>query len=224
MCQNTINNIQRKTLIGNTTSVRYNFTHMVIQQQFVSVIIPCFNGSEYIGEAVQSALNQTYKNVEVIVVDDGSTDGTGEIVKNIQKDHLNLKYIYQENGGISSARNAGIKSALGKYIALLDSDDIFLPKKLERQVQYLQKNPQCDVVYCDIWHFYEETPDELRDLQYTYYSRNEILPQLLRKNFINPLSVVARKNVFEKYGYFNCSFKKSEDWECWLRWAYAGAR
>ncbi len=190
----------------------------------VSVIIPSFNGRAYIEEAVRSAVNQTYKNTEIIVIDDGSTDDTREIIQNIQKEHPHITYLYQENAGLSAARNTGIKNASGEYIALLDSDDMFLPEKLEKQVAYLQKHPECDVVYCGIWHFYEHTPHEMHDLQYQYYSKEQVLPQLLKKNFINPLSIVARKNVFEKYGAFDLSFKKSEDWECWLRWAYAGVR
>ena len=100
----------------------------------VSIIIPTYNDAKYILQAVNSALAQTYKNIEIIVVDDGSTDNTKELLKN-----LKINYIFQENKGLSGARNTGMKLARGKYIALLDADDFYHLERLERQVNFLEK-------------------------------------------------------------------------------------
>ncbi len=193
------------------------------KKSLISVIIPAYNTKRYLGEAIESALGQTYPAVEIIVVDDGSTDNTKDIAHSYWKEGK-IKYIHQENKGLSAARNAGIRAAQGEYIALLDSDDIFLPSKLERQVAHLKAHPACGISYCDIYHFYEEEPDRLLKLQYKYYSGDDFFPHLLWKNFINPLSVVLRRQVFDQCGYFNEAMRRSEDWEYWVRAAHRGAR
>ena len=194
------------------------------KQDLVSVIIPAYNTARYIKAAVDSALAQTYPNVEVVVVDDGSTDNTREILSPYVNQG-NIVYVHQKNGGLSSARNTGIKIAKGAYIALLDSDDMFLPEKLERQIDYLDTHPECAFLYCDIIHFYDDEPGTPLHLDYTYYSGAEVLPALLKKNFINPLTVVMRKSVFDTVGYFDVTIRQfAEDWDFWLRVAYAGFR
>ncbi len=185
-------------------------------RDLVSIIIPAYNGEAYIAEAIDSALKQTYPHCEIIIVDDGSTDGTSEAVKPFLK-NKNVRYVYQKNKGLAAARNTGIAHAQGIYIAFLDSDDIFLPTKIERQVAFLKTHPECDISYCDLWHFYEETPSELLSLKYTFYSREKVFPELLKKNFINPLSVVMRRLSVEPFGWFNESYRRSEDWELWVR-------
>ena len=188
----------------------------------VSVIIPAFNAEKHIKETIDSALNQTYGNIEVIVVDDGSTDNTRSIL-NSYIDSGKIKYIFQENDGLAGARNVGMKNAIGKYISFLDSDDIFLPAKIEKQVSCLDAHKECDVSYCDIWHFFEKTPEEKLSLNYVYYSGSEVFSRLLKKNFINPLTIVMRRSVYERFGGFNESFKRSEDWEYWIRLSWQGA-
>ena len=189
----------------------------------VSIIIPAYNAARYLSEAVNSALHQTYSDVEIIVVDDGSTDNIKDIARPY-REAGKIQYIYQENKGLSAARNTGIRAARGEYIAFLDSDDLFLPDKLEKQVRYLEEHPACDICYCNLKHFYEEEPDRMLQLQYRYYSGADAFPHLLWKNFINPLSVVLRRSVFDHYGYFNESMRRSEDWDMWVRAAYRGAR
>jgi len=194
-----------------------------MKDSLVSIIIPVFNTGKYIKEAVDSALRQNYKNKEIIVVDDGSTDNT----KSILSPYINenkIKYIYQENKGLAGARNTGIKAAKGDFIAFLDSDDIFLPNKIERQVEFLENHHDCDICYCDIWHFYDGEPNKLMKLDYKYYSGNEVFKNLLKKNFINPLTVVMRRSVVNKYGVFNESFRRTEDWEYWIRLAWQGVK
>jgi len=112
----------------------------------VSVIIPTFNSAKYVGQAVESALGQTYGNLEIIVVDDGSSDDTRESLEPSLK---HIRYLYQENKGVYAARNKGITSANGKYVAFLDSDDIWYPDKLSAQVDVLEAHPDFPIVHTD---------------------------------------------------------------------------
>jgi len=203
------------------TTFVFRDTILVMENSLVSIIIPTFNGELYVRDAVDSALSQTYKNIEVIVVNDGSTDNTRSVLSSYIESGK-IKYFFQENMGLAGARNAGIKSANGKYIAFLDSDDIFLPAKIEKQIAYLDEHKECDVSYCDIWHFFEETPEEKLSLNYVYCSGSEVFSRLLKKNFINPLTIIMRRSVYERFGGFNESFKRSEDWEYWIRLSWRG--
>ncbi len=194
-----------------------------MSESLVSIIIPAWNAGRYIKEAIDSAIDQTYKNIEIIVVDDGSTDNTKDVIAPFIESHK-IKYIYQENKGLSGARNTGIKNSNGEYIALLDSDDIFLPDKIKEQVTQLEEFPNCDVSYCDLYHFWDNDPERLLKLNYKYYSGSEVFPNLLARSFIAPVTVVFRKNVFEKFGYFDENIRQfAEDIEFWLRISYRGA-
>jgi glycosyltransferase involved in cell wall biosynthesis len=113
----------------------------------VSVIIPTYNRAGYVVEAIESVLAQTYKNIEIVVIDDGSTDDTPEMLKPYKE---KIKYIYTENGGPARARNIGMKEAAGEYIAFLDSDDLYYPFKTEIQVAFLQKNPDVALVCSEL--------------------------------------------------------------------------
>jgi teichuronic acid biosynthesis glycosyltransferase TuaG len=112
----------------------------------ISVIIPTYNRKEKALRAIKSVLEQDIKKLEVLVIDDGSTDGTSEY---LNEQGLPIKVISKENGGVSSARNLGIKSATGNYIAFLDSDDIWLPNKLNKQIKFFKDNPDVCLVYTD---------------------------------------------------------------------------
>lgn len=111
----------------------------------ISVIIPTYNYGKYIEEAIQSVLQQDYAPLEILIVDDGSTDNTREIVKPYLTD--NVRYFYQENKGHAAARNFGIRQARGEYIAQLDADDLYLPHKLSRQMAYMKAHPECEIVF-----------------------------------------------------------------------------
>ena len=113
----------------------------------VSVIIPTYNGSRFIRETIQSVLDQTYNNLEIMVVDDGSTDDTSLIVKSITDQRIT--YIQQKNAGVSPARNHGITVSKGDYIAFLDHDDVWLPCKLEKQLSLFEQNPKVALIYSD---------------------------------------------------------------------------
>ncbi len=114
------------------------------QESLITVIIPVFNGEKYIKRAIQSVFNQTLDDFECLIIDDGSTDNTAEIIKHCGRD---IQYIYQKNSGVAVARNTGISLAKGKFIAFLDADDIWVPSKLENQLKLFKKNPDLTLVY-----------------------------------------------------------------------------
>lgn len=115
-------------------------------QPLISVIIPCYNQAHFLDEAIESVINQSYQNTEIIVVDDGSSDNTKYVVKKYQ----NVSYIYQNNQGLSSARNKGLENCNGKYVVFLDSDDRLLIDALINGVKYINDNPECVLVYGNV--------------------------------------------------------------------------
>ena len=187
-------------------------------KSLVSVVIPSYNDSSYVKEAIHSVLSQTYENIEIIVVDDGSTDDTKEVLKEY-KDRI--KYHYQKNKGLSGARNTGMKLAKGKYISLLDADDLYHKDRVEKQVNFLENSSGCVFSYSGYRHFYDGKPDELLKLKYKYHSGN-VFKKLLRKNFIAPSGVLFRKDILDKIGFFDESLKSCEDWDYWLRVSHEG--
>lgn len=181
----------------------------------VSVIIPTYNSSQFLYEAVQSVLQQTLTDIEIIVVDDGSTDKTSELMQQFGN---KVNYIYQENQGVSAARNNGIKASRGKYVAFLDSDDIWLPTKLEKQIKALNENPKNKVCYTEYFSVSEKmTPQDLRRIR----SDVSVLQDLLLVgNVVGPPStVVAEREMFERIGGFDESLSLSADWDMWIRLA-----
>ena len=110
----------------------------------VSIVIPVYNGANYVAEAIESALKQSYKNIEIIVVNDGSTDNTEKIVK---KYGDKIRYFYKENGGVASALNLGIKNMKGEYFSWLSHDDIYYPNKIERQIEELKNIDKDNILY-----------------------------------------------------------------------------
>jgi glycosyltransferase involved in cell wall biosynthesis len=192
----------------------------------VSVIIPVYRVEKYIGAAVESVREQTYKNFEMLIVDDGSPDRSVEICQ--QFTDPRIKIIRQENRGLAGARNTGIRHAQGEYLAFLDGDDLWLPEKLEKHVEHLGNLPDVGVSFSRS-AFIDEAGKFLGT--YLMPKLKEITPPcLLRENPVgNGSSAVIRREVFEAirfqdnlYGtvedfYFDEHFRQSEDIECWLR-------
>lgn len=191
--------------------------------KLVSILIPAYNVERYIERSLKSALNQTYKNIEVVIVDDGSTDGTADVVRKYLPD-ARVKYVYQKNKGLSGARNTAMKNASGEYFAMLDADDVFLPEKIECQVEYLEAHKDCDICYSDLWLFYENDFDQLVGTTYKFYSGTDVFPQLLKRSFINTLTVVLRRSVVDRFGYLDERYRYAEDLEYFLRLSYLGAK
>lgn len=188
-----------------------------MEKPIVSIIIPAYNAGKYIKQTVESVIGQTYKNIEIIVIDDGSKDKTAEIVKSFGDPRV--IYIFQENNGQSAARNAGIKIAKGKYISFLDSDDLFLPQKIERQVDFLESNPDCGVCYSKIYHFFSDQPEKLYYNPIPNYS-GYIFDKLLTHSVVNPLAAVMRKEYLDKYGGFKEDWRRCDEQYLWLKMAF----
>jgi glycosyltransferase involved in cell wall biosynthesis len=182
----------------------------------VSVIIPVYNRSEYVCEAIDSVLAQTYKNYEIVVVDDGS----GSNVKQVLEPYFGkIKYFYQENKGLAAARNTGIKHSTGKYLAFLDDDDLFEPRKLEVQVEMLENNPEVGFVYSDCFVFDTDEPSELRLTlaEGRDKPRNEFARLFfMRPNVYVPTFLVRRRS-FEDAGLFDEILPQHEDGDMMLR-------
>ena len=187
-----------------------------IQMPKVSIIIPSYNSAQYIVETLQSVFAQTYKNYEIIVVDDGSIDNTKEVLRPYMG---KITYIYKENGGPASARNVGIKHAQGEYIAFLDSDDTWLPEKLEKQVDYLKKHPEIGLVFTDCVRFDEKGLEEQRSKKYPLFKENYTMTDLFWGNFIPTLTVMTKREYLKEVGYFdeNPKIQGSEDYDLWIR-------
>lgn len=181
----------------------------------VSVIIPAYNNARFLQEAVESVFAQTYQDYEIIVIDDGSTDNTKEVLA----PYLDrIQYIYQPNRGASSARNTGIRHSHGDYIAFLDADDIWLPEKLRIQVEYLNNHPDTAMVYAlalrvDV----NGRASNHRNMLKRSLPCGDIFNALFFRDFITLSSVVIRKRILDAIGLFDESFTHAEDHELWLR-------
>lgn len=177
----------------------------------VSIITPCYNSAAYISETIQSVLNQTYKDWEMIIIDDGSSDESAEIISKFLYKDKRIKYFRTESptGSPSFPRNIGLDKAMGKYIAFLDSDDLWLPNKLQEQIDFLERN-NFNLVYS----FYEKIDEEgNRDNRVIKTKLNSTYESLLKSNSIPFLTAVIRKDAIGK-----TRFKQipQEDFCFWL--------
>ena len=195
---------------------------LLILMPNVSVIIPTFNRAHLIEESVSSVLSQTFKPKEVIVVDDGSNDKTWDVLKNLgfsvsESQKNSLRYIYKENGGVSSARNIGIELSSSEYVALLDSDDQWKPTKLEAQLLSLKKESfSCRVSHTDeIW-----VRNGIRVNPHKKHSKNggDLFEKCLKMCCISPSSALIHRSVFNDLGNFDEDLKACEDYDFWLRY------
>lgn len=216
----------------------------------VSVVIPTYNTAKYISESIKSVLAQTYRDFEIIVVDDGSTDNTYEVIKQCHANNIRhfelievinpfertklteptqrtqLIYIYQKNSGRSGARNTGIRAARGKYVAFLDSDDLWTPGKLEKQVEIMEGNENIDLLFGDKQRFSDDGTIIISSMftEKGYdenffgdplYVRNAY-KKLLQEPYIPTGTVIMKKECLDKSGLFDETIY-AEDWEFWLR-------
>ncbi len=182
-------------------------------QDLVSVVIATYNMGRYLPQAVQSVLCQTYANVEVQIVDDGSSDDTAQVVRRWEVD-ARVRVHRQTNGGQAQARNRGVALTRGRYVAFLDADDEWLPQKLTRQMP-LFAAPQIGVVYSD----YECMDGEGRGLPKppTHMYRGRVSAALLIDNFVSFQTAVVRRECLERLGAFDESVRMGDDYDLWLR-------
>ena len=174
----------------------------------VSVVVPCYNQSHFLSEALQSVLNQTYSDWECIIVNDGSPDDTEKVAKEWIRKDSRFKYIYKDNGGLSSARNAGIEMAEGEFILPLDADDKIGNEYLIRAVGEFAKDDRLKIVYCKAYKFGQESGE----LLLKPYS----LAELAQQNMVF-CTALYKKNEWEIIGGYDAKLKYGlEDWEFWI--------
>jgi GT2 family glycosyltransferase len=189
----------------------------------VSVIVPAHNAARYLPAALASVLAQAYRPVDIVVVDDGSTDGTSELIRT----HPEARYVRLANArGPAAARNEGIRQAKGSYIAFLDADDLWPPNKLGRQVAFLEAHPDVALLFGNARRFSDDgwtEPSLFERYRYTaaFFGHEwrvvDPLAKLVRENFIPTGTVLARKDCLEEAGLFDERFLRAEDWDLWLR-------
>ena len=193
----------------------------------VSVIIPAFNYGRFIARTIASVQAQTLTNWECVVVDK-STDDTAEIVAAISADDARVRYLRQEDRGLSAARNAGLRATTGEFVQFLDADDLIGPRKLERQAEILASHPEVDLVYGQARYFRDATAESPRvewerELSTVSGAGEPLLAALLRQNIMVVQAPLIRRPLLERIGGFDPNLPTIEDWDCWIRCALAGA-
>ncbi len=188
-----------------------------VKKPKVSVIIPTYNRSHFLSRAIKSVLNQTFQDFELIIVDDGSTDNTKEVIENFQEKDKRIKYIWQKNsGGPAKTRNKGIEKSEGEYIAFLDDDDECLPKKLEKQILLFKESKVPNLGFVgglDI--IVGKKP--IKDIT-PFYKSGNILKDLCFHCIIRtPGTVLVKRSVLQKVGFFDEKFKAADDYDMWIR-------
>lgn len=178
----------------------------------ISVIIPTFNRKNYCQRAIESVFAGTYKNIEVIVIDDGSTDGTDEL---LSKCDFPIQYFKTKNQGVSKARNFGVDKAKGQWISFLDSDDLWLENKLSKQVKLLEENPGLRLVHAEeIWI---RNGVRVNQMNKHKKSGGDIFEASLKLCLISPSAVLLEKSLFIEMGGFREDFVVCEDYDLWLK-------
>lgn len=169
----------------------------------ISVIIPVCNREHYLAEAIESAIAQTYHPIEIIVVDDGSTDGTADVARRFSE---TVRYFYQSNSGCSAARNTGVKKAQGSFLAFLDSDDLWVEEKLFRQMAVLDSDGDLDMVFGHVSHFY--SPDLEK------HKRDKLLRQTEKMPGYHAGTLLIKREAFLGVGLLDVNYELGEflDW------------
>ncbi len=195
----------------------------------VSIITPFYKGEKYIGRAIESILNQNYKDFEYLIVDDGSKTNFNNYLTN--KYGGKIIYIEKSNGGQASAVNVGIKKARGEFIAFCDQDDWYLDDKLLKQVNFLKSHPEIAMVYSDVLmgdengKILDKTWMQSRKVRFCSGGYADCAAKLFKRNFIPaPLAVMIRKSIFDQIGLFNEKFSSAYDYDFWFRILEAGMR
>lgn len=188
----------------------------------ISVIMPSYNYAHMMEAAVNSVLNQTLSDLELIIIDDGSTDNTGDIALKAASRDSRIKYVKKENRGLSAARNRGIAESSGQYIAFIDPDDLWMQMKLDLQSKLLDENPEASLCYCRA-EFIGENGEILKNVNWPR-PENPKWSDLLYINYIegSGSSVMTRKSALESSGMFDENLRGLEDMDMWLRLLHDG--
>lgn len=185
----------------------------------VSVIIPAYNAEKYVLEAIRSVLDQDYASIEILLVDDGSTDNTAALV---EREAPQVRIIRQDNAGTAAAKNTGLSHASGELICFLDADDGWFPGKLTAQANYLQQHPEVGLVYHSwlIWNGHPPKPQQPNILKADEIDPEQsgwIYHKLLLDCMVSTPTVMIRRHIAEKIGFFETSLTNGEDYNYWLR-------
>ncbi len=188
----------------------------------VTIVIPAYNAEKTLAETINSVLNQSHEDWELLVIDDGSSDKTFEIACKYQKKHPEKIFaIHQKNQGPSSARNNGLKKAKGDFIAFLDSDDIYLENRLKRVVELFQTNPNIDWITTDAFLWYPESDKKIRYYKKYHLPKKPTLDENLKRNFVFGLPII-KKEIVSKVGFQDPELTGVEDYDYWNRIFYNG--
>lgn len=180
----------------------------------VSVVIPTYNSAQFIGEALRSVFDQTFKDYEIIVVDDGSTDQTKEVIHRYGN---KIRYIFQEQRGPANARNRGIRDSLGQYIAFLDADDVWLPLKLKKQVCMFHRCPPLAMVFTENSVFNQSGVCQNSIGKGKRLMNGDVVKNIFLYNGVVTSTVMVRSEVFNKIGLFEEELQLAEDDNMWIR-------
>lgn len=187
----------------------------------VSVIVTCYNQEQYIGDAIGSVVEQTRYDAisEIIVVDDGSTDNSEAAIRRWATRHEKIKYVFQENQGVSGARNTGIRRSSSEYIALLDGDDLWCVNRLTRQLELAEEHPAVGLYYGDVYNFKDDPDDRTREYCTPFeHDDEDVFPKLyLHDGPILTPTTLIRADCFEEVGLFDPSLSRGQDTDMWLR-------
>jgi glycosyltransferase involved in cell wall biosynthesis len=200
----------------------------------VSIVIPTYNGLKFLPQTIASVMAQTFQNFELLLIDDGSSDGTAEWVaqvnqaQSLQAESINttdhqidrqtghqIRFFQQQRGGVSAARNLGIQNAVGEFVAFLDADDLWVPTKLAHQVDYLTQHPQVGLVHG--WIALMDEAGTLTGRVLSSRPEDSSLAHLLTKNSVACQTVMVRRSCFEQAGVFDAKADTVEDWDVWMR-------
>ena len=180
----------------------------------VSVVLPAYNAERFLSEAVRSVRRQTFRHLDIIVVNDGSTDGTGAVAGQLAEEDSRVRVVHTRNAGLSAARNVGIAEARGEFICFLDADDIFLHDKIERQLAFLEALPSCDLVYSDHYLGDELLNPILLECKRPPAPLSELLSYC---NWFAPMAALMKTHLLRGVGGFDEELKSAEDWDMWIR-------
>ena len=184
----------------------------------VSVVLTCYNGVRWISRAIESILAQTYRDFELVMIDDGSTDNSKEIASSYLFDER-VRYIYQENKGFSAALNRGIKESSGNIIGFICQDDLWVPSKLELQVKYLHEHKDVDLVHSNYYSI--DSKGRLIEVRYVkipcFSSKEKVVKQLFLNNFIGFETVLVKRKCLDKVGFFDECMVGFSDHDMWMR-------
>ena len=190
----------------------------------ISIIMPAYNSESTIAPSIDSVRSQTLQDWELIIIDDNSSDNTDKIVRPYLIDERIILINLQQNQGVAAARNTGISESKGKYITFLDSDDLWMPEKLEHQIAFHRKNPDLHMSYTD-YEIIGEISESSSSLKKQMKDHNKIksgVPRIYYENMIGILTVMAEKKILVDLGGFDTSLQGTEDHDLWIRMAKAG--